>query len=68
MPAALMVLAVLTKALDVAVGDEAGGEAEEGFMDVVSPFPADSQAAKPWSQEMIRSTTQRKAPRPVPRC
>src|SRR5690606_7254853 len=39
-------LEVLTKALDVAVGDEAGGEAEKGFVDVVSSFPADTQAAK----------------------
>ncbi|MFC8350158.1 hypothetical protein, partial [Streptomyces sp. NPDC057280] len=29
-------LEVLTKALDVAVCDEAGGDAEEGFVDVVS--------------------------------
>jgi hypothetical protein len=34
-------LEVLTKALDVSVGDEAGGEAEEGFVDVVASFPAD---------------------------
>jgi hypothetical protein len=27
---------VLTKSLDVAVGDQAGGEAEEGFMDVAA--------------------------------
>ncbi|MEU9298317.1 hypothetical protein, partial [Streptomyces sp. NPDC048266] len=31
-------LEVLTKALDVSVGDEAGGEAEEGFVDVVASF------------------------------
>ncbi|MGW1245226.1 hypothetical protein, partial [Streptomyces bobili] len=31
-------LEVLTKALDVSVGDEAGGEAEEGFVDVVTSF------------------------------
>ncbi|MEU0405563.1 GntR family transcriptional regulator, partial [Streptomyces sp. NPDC006197] len=29
-------LEVLTKALDVSVGDQAGGEAEEGLVDVVS--------------------------------
>jgi hypothetical protein len=28
------------------VGDEAGGEAEEGFVDVVASFPADPQAAE----------------------
>ncbi|MFC7818933.1 hypothetical protein ACFUTR_30365, partial [Streptomyces sp. NPDC057367] len=32
-------LEVLTKALDVAVSDEAGGKAEEGFVDVVASFP-----------------------------
>ncbi|MFI1769416.1 hypothetical protein ACH41H_46435, partial [Streptomyces sp. NPDC020800] len=32
-------LEVLTKALDVAVCDEAGGEAEEGFVNVVASFP-----------------------------
>jgi hypothetical protein len=37
---------VLTKALDVAVGDQAGGEAEEGFVDVVASFPSDAQAAE----------------------
>ncbi|AIV32125.1 hypothetical protein [Streptomyces sp. CCM_MD2014] len=35
-------LEVLTKALDVAVGDQAGGEAEECFVDVVASFPADA--------------------------
>ncbi|MFH8642540.1 hypothetical protein, partial [Streptomyces goshikiensis] len=35
-----VVLEVLIKALDVAVGDEAGGEAEEGFVDVVASFPS----------------------------
>ncbi|MGW2595500.1 hypothetical protein ACWCXC_35220, partial [Streptomyces sp. NPDC001515] len=30
---------VLTKAFHVPVCDEAGGEAEEGFVDVVSPLP-----------------------------
>jgi hypothetical protein len=33
---------VLTKALDVAVGDQADGESEEGFVDVVASFPADA--------------------------
>lgn len=37
---------VLTEALDVSVRDEvrdeAGGETEEGFMDVLEPFPADA--------------------------
>ncbi|MFD4688189.1 hypothetical protein ACFVXF_38305, partial [Streptomyces sp. NPDC058219] len=33
---------VLTKALDGAVGDEAGGESEEGFVDVGTSFPADA--------------------------
>lgn len=40
--AARPALEVLTKALDVSVGDEAGGEAEEGFVDVVPSFPADA--------------------------
>lgn len=31
--------------MDVAVGDEAGGEAKEGFVDVVASFPADPQPA-----------------------
>ncbi|MFF8973337.1 hypothetical protein, partial [Streptomyces sp. NPDC014995] len=31
-------LEVLTKALDVSVGDQAGGEAEEGLVDVVAAF------------------------------
>lgn len=35
-------LEVLTKALDVSVGDEAGGKAEEGFVDV----PTDAEAAE----------------------
>ncbi len=39
-------LEVLTKALDVSVGDEAGGEAEEGFVDVVASFPADAETAE----------------------
>ena len=39
-------LEVLTKALDVAVGDQTGGESEEGLVDVVASFPADAQAAK----------------------
>ena len=30
------------KALDVSVGDGAGGEAEEGSVDVVASFPADA--------------------------
>ena len=34
-------LEVLTKALYMPVGDEAGGEAEECFVDVVASFPAD---------------------------
>ncbi|MFH8627872.1 tyrosine-type recombinase/integrase [Streptomyces vietnamensis] len=33
---------VLTKALDVSVGDQAGREAEEGFVDVVASFPTDA--------------------------
>ncbi|MFF0649361.1 hypothetical protein ACFYVV_37810, partial [Streptomyces tendae] len=32
-------LEVLTKASDVAVGDQADGEAEECFVDVVASFP-----------------------------
>jgi hypothetical protein len=32
--------------LDVSVGDQAGGEAEERFVDVVSSFPADPKAAE----------------------
>lgn len=39
-------LEFLTKALDVAVGDEAGVEAEEGLVDVVASFPANAQAAE----------------------
>jgi hypothetical protein len=35
-------LEVLTELLDVAVGDDAGGEAEERFVDVVAAFPTDS--------------------------
>lgn len=42
----LAALEVLTKALDVAVGDQTGGEAEEGFVDVVASFPADAQSAE----------------------
>ncbi|GAA4048852.1 hypothetical protein GCM10022233_18860 [Streptomyces shaanxiensis] len=30
--------------MDVAVGDQAGGELEECFVDVVAAFPADAQA------------------------
>ncbi len=41
-PHRLSHLEVLTKALDVAVCDEAGGEAEEGFVDVVSSLAADA--------------------------
>jgi hypothetical protein len=41
-----MPLEFLTKALDVAVGDQAGGEAKEGFVDVVASFPSDAQAAE----------------------
>lgn len=36
-PPVLIALEVLTKALDVSVGDEAGSEADEGFVDVVAP-------------------------------
>jgi hypothetical protein len=32
--------------LDVAVGDEAGGEAEEGFVDVVASFPTDAEPSE----------------------
>ncbi|GAA4119845.1 hypothetical protein GCM10022284_75820 [Streptomyces hundungensis] len=39
-------LEVLTKALDVSVGDEAGGEAEEGFVDVVASLPSDAEPAE----------------------
>lgn len=39
-------LEVLTKALDMAVGDQADGEAEKRFMDVVALFPADPQSAE----------------------
>ncbi|MFF2778837.1 hypothetical protein ACFVU3_28495, partial [Streptomyces sp. NPDC058052] len=34
-----VLLEVLTKALDMTVGDQAGREAQEGFVDVVTPFP-----------------------------
>lgn len=30
----------------MAVGDEAGGEAEEGFVDIVASFPADAEASE----------------------
>ena len=30
----------------MALGDQADGEAEEGFVDVVASFPADAQAAE----------------------
>ena len=30
----------------MSVGDQAGGEAEEGFVDVVAPFPADPKSAE----------------------
>lgn len=39
-------LEVLTKALDVAVGDEAGCEAEEGFVDVVASFPSNAETSE----------------------
>ncbi|MFI0859219.1 hypothetical protein ACH4RA_02875 [Streptomyces smyrnaeus] len=39
-------LEVLTEALDVSVGDQAGGEAEEGFVDGVAPCPADPKSAE----------------------
>ena len=39
-------LEVLTKALDVSVGDEAGRKAEEGFVDVVASFPSDAEASE----------------------
>ncbi|GHB08314.1 hypothetical protein GCM10010392_39340 [Streptomyces clavifer] len=39
-------LEVLTKALDVAVGDEAGGEAEEGFVDIIASLPADAETSE----------------------
>jgi hypothetical protein len=35
-------LEVLTESLDVAAADDAGSEAEEGFVDVVAAFPADA--------------------------
>lgn len=30
----------------MAVGDEAGGESEEGVVDIVASYPADSQSAE----------------------
>lgn len=36
------VLEFLTKSYDVAVGDDAGGEVEEGFVNVVAAFPPDA--------------------------
>jgi hypothetical protein len=33
--------------LESAPADDAAGDAEEGFMDVVADFPADAEAAKP---------------------
>ena len=30
----------------MSVGDQAGGEAEEGFMDVVASFPPDAEASE----------------------
>ncbi|GGW65522.1 transposase family protein [Streptomyces griseoloalbus] len=53
--------AVLTEALDVSVGDEAGGEAGEGFVDVVAPFPVDAQAAAVAARAVNRQA-------PCPRC
>lgn len=35
-------LEFLTKSYDVAVGDDAGGEVEEGFVNVVAAFPPDA--------------------------
>ena len=35
-------LEVLTKSYDVPVRDDAGGEGEEGFVDVVAAFPPDA--------------------------
>jgi putative transposase len=35
-------LEVLTKSYDVSVRDDAGGEGEEGFVDVVAAFPSDA--------------------------
>lgn len=62
-----LVLLALTKPLDVAVGDQADGESEEGFVDVVGVVPSgERRRRKPCSQDMVRSTTQRKVPRPVP--
>lgn len=60
-------LEVLTEALDVAVGAQADGRAEEGFVDVVASFPADAQAEEPCSHEIECSTTQRNSARAVHR-
>jgi hypothetical protein len=38
----LCLLEVLTESLDVPVADDAGGETEEGFVDVVAAFPANA--------------------------
>jgi hypothetical protein len=41
------------------VGDQADGEAEEGFVDVVVSFPADARMRgrrKPCSQGIVRSS------------
>jgi hypothetical protein len=43
--------------LDVPVGRQANGKSEERLADVVAAFPADAQAAEPWSPEIVRSTT-----------
>jgi hypothetical protein len=43
--------------LDVAVGDQAGGEAEERFVDVVVLFPADARVAEAGSLAIVRSMT-----------
>jgi len=37
---------VLTQCSDASVGDDAAGELEECFVDVVADFPADAQAAE----------------------
>jgi len=46
LPCRPQALVVLTKPLDMSVGDQADREAEEALVDVVASFPADAQAAE----------------------
>jgi hypothetical protein len=56
----------LTKSYYVAVGDDAGREVEEGFVDVVASFQRMRRRFMPWYQAMVLSITHRWTPRPEP--